>query len=44
MIKCDRLPSALVPSTGNNHLQEVPEKLAERVLANNGNGSNGNGQ
>ncbi|WP_427161097.1 elongation factor G [Aliinostoc sp. HNIBRCY26] len=25
-----------------DHLQEVPEKLAERVLAGNGNGSNGN--
>ena len=27
-----------------DHLQEVPEKLAERVLASNGNGSNGNGK
>ncbi|BAZ48334.1 elongation factor G [Nostoc sp. NIES-4103] len=27
-----------------DHLQEVPEKLAERVLAGNGNGSNGNGK
>ncbi|WP_017655044.1 elongation factor G [Fortiea contorta] len=26
-----------------DHLQEVPEKLAERVLASNGNGHNGNG-
>ncbi|OCQ94116.1 elongation factor G [Nostoc sp. MBR 210] len=27
-----------------DHLQEVPEKLAERVLATNGNGHNGNGK
>ncbi|MBX9254255.1 elongation factor G [Desmonostoc muscorum CCALA 125] len=27
-----------------DHLQEVPEKLAERVLATNGNGGNGNGK
>jgi elongation factor G len=27
-----------------DHLQEVPEKLAERVLAGNGNGGNGNGK
>ncbi|QSJ16073.1 hypothetical protein JYQ62_30580 [Nostoc sp. UHCC 0702] len=27
-----------------DHLQEVPEKLAERVLASNGNGGNGNGK
>ncbi|QSJ16079.1 elongation factor G [Nostoc sp. UHCC 0702] len=27
-----------------DHLQEVPEKLAERVIASNGNGSNGNGK
>ncbi|MBD2343390.1 elongation factor G [Anabaena subtropica] len=27
-----------------DHLQEVPEKLAERVLASNGNGNNGNGK
>ncbi|HIK04113.1 MAG TPA: elongation factor G [Trichormus sp. M33_DOE_039] len=27
-----------------DHLQEVPEKLAERVLGNNSNGSNGNGK
>jgi elongation factor G len=27
-----------------DHLQEVPDKLAERVLANNGNGNNGNGK
>jgi len=27
-----------------DHLQEVPDKLAERVLATNGNGNNGNGK
>ncbi|BAY78572.1 small GTP-binding protein [Nostoc linckia NIES-25] len=27
-----------------DHLQEVPEKLAERVIAGNGNGGNGNGK
>ena len=27
-----------------DHLQEVPEKLAEKVLASNGNGGNGNGK
>ena len=27
-----------------DHLQEVPEKLAERVIQNNGNGGNGNGK
>ncbi|MGJ5628629.1 elongation factor G [Nostoc sp. CALU 1950] len=27
-----------------DHLQEVPEKLAERVIHNNGNGGNGNGK
>ncbi|BAT51285.1 elongation factor G [Nostoc sp. NIES-3756] len=27
-----------------DHLQEVPEKLAEKVLASNGNGNNGNGK
>ncbi len=27
-----------------DHLQEVPEKLAERVIASNGNGGNGNGK
>ncbi|MEH2025280.1 elongation factor G [Nostoc sp.] len=27
-----------------DHLQEVPEKLAERVIQNNGNGANGNGK
>ncbi|MDZ8235911.1 MAG: elongation factor G [Nostoc sp. ChiQUE01a] len=27
-----------------DHLQEVPEKLAERVIAGNGNGANGNGK
>ncbi|MDF2388356.1 elongation factor G [Nostoc ellipsosporum NOK] len=27
-----------------DHLQEVPEKLAERVISGNGNGSNGNGK
>ncbi|AVH69337.1 elongation factor G [Nostoc sp. 'Lobaria pulmonaria (5183) cyanobiont'] len=27
-----------------NHLQEVPEKLAERVIHSNGNGANGNGK
>ncbi|MCC5643436.1 elongation factor G [Nostoc sp. CHAB 5824] len=27
-----------------DHLQEVPEKLAERVIQSNGNGSNGNGK
>ncbi|MEH1913970.1 hypothetical protein [Nostoc sp.] len=27
-----------------DHLQEVPEKLAERVIQSNGNGGNGNGK
>jgi hypothetical protein len=41
----DRSPSALVPSTEEyDHLQEVPEKLAERVIHSNGNGGNGNGK